>query len=423
MTAVLDEVATPTPAPAPATPVGAARRLVHAYYMVVVSTGLLLGIGLLMTVSSHVWTALSGSTPESPYQQGLWQGIYIVIGLVGAWLASRWPARWWQFMACSVLLVACVAQAFVPIKGRGIGGNTNWLVFGSIGGHEISVQPSEFLKLGLALFLGIVLANKAPVLDRWGKLAMPALLGIVIAIGLVGLGKDLGTMAVIGLMSLGTLIAAGVPWGKLCAIGVVCASCAGAVSLFYARAFERWSTLLNPEAASAAEGAWQIRQASYALAQGSILGTGLGTSREKWGFLSQAESDFIFAIIGEEFGLVGSVIVLGLFGVLAIGLFQIVRLHPSRSAQVTTAAIACWLCGQAVINIAMVVRLLPVVGVPLPFVSAGGSALVASVAAIGVVIGLMRSDPQVGPALRARPRILGRAGSVAAWGHSRRPRS
>jgi len=390
--------------------------------MVIVSTGLLLGIGLLMTVSSHVVTALSGPEPESPYQQGLWQGIYIIIGLVGAWLISRWPMRGWQVMACGVLLVACVAQAIVPIKGRNIGENTNWLVFGSVGGHVISVQPAEFLKLGLALFLGIVLANKAAVLDRWKELIVPALLGVVLTMGLVLMGRDVGTAAIVGLASMGTLIAAGVPWSKLFAIGVAVAGAGVAVSLLYPRALERWSTLLNPEAASAAEGAWQIQQASYALAQGSVLGTGLGTSREKWGFLSQADSDFIFAVIGEEFGLVGSVLVLLLFTVLAIGLFQIVRLHPNRVAQVTTAAIACWLCGQAFVNIAMVVRLLPVIGVPLPFVSAGGSALVASVAAIGVVVGLMRSDAQVGPALRARPRVLGRAGGVAAWGHSRKDR-
>jgi cell division protein FtsW len=165
---------------------------------------------------------------------------------------------------------------------------------------------------------------------------------------------------------------------------------------------------------------WQIRHATFALAEGHIVGEGLGNSKEAWNWLSQSESDFIFAIIGEEFGLVGTLTVVLLFGVLTIGLFQVVRHHPSRFAQIAVGAIACWLCAQAIINMGMVVQFLPVIGVPLPFVSSGGSALLASMAAIGAVLGLMRQDPQIGPALRARPRVLGGAGAVTSAGRARR---
>jgi cell division protein FtsW len=178
----------------------------------------------------------------------------------------------------------------------------------------------------------------------------------------------------------------------------------------------------NPEACEElADQCWQIRQAEYSLASGGWFGAGLGASRGKWAYLSQAESDFIFAIIGEELGLVGTLTVLVLFGLLGFGLFQVVRLHPDRSVQIAVGTIGCWIEGQALINIGMVIKLLPVIGVPLPFVSAGGSALIACLAAIGVVFGLMRTDPEVKNALRVRSRRARRVAAVTDGGRAPGP--
>ena len=162
--------------------------------------------------------------------------------------------------------------------------------------------------------------------------------------------------------------------------------------------------------------AWQVAQAGYALAEGGVFGQGVGASRAKWGWLSAADTDFIFAVLGAETGLIGCLVVIVLFAILGFGLFQVVRLHPNRICQVTTAAVGCWLLGQAIVNIGMVLGITPVIGVPLQFVSMGGSALVASLGAIGAVFGTMRADPDVGPLLKAHPSVARRMLGVVASG-------
>ncbi|MDR0945574.1 MAG: putative lipid II flippase FtsW [Bifidobacteriaceae bacterium] len=388
-----------------------ARNLVTAYYMILVSTALLVIIGFVMVVSSTTVTKLT--LDKSPYTQAVTQGVYIAVGLIVAFCASRFRFAWWKPVAWGAFILTLVLQA-VTVLGAGIsaGGNTNWL---KVGGF--SVQPSEFLKFALALWLGTVLANKKDRLDSWVELAVPALVGLVVAGGLVILGNDVGTASVIGLLALGTLWTAGVPWRKLAAITLVVVAVGAVAVLVSPSRLSRVKALLGGSAARDASRStgWQTRQAAYALADGGLFGKGLGASHEKWSWLSQADSDFIFAIIGEELGLVGCLVVLVLFAVLIIGLLQVVRWHPDRFCQVTVGAIGCWIAVQAVINVGMVVQVLPVIGVPLPFVSSGGSALVASMAAIGCVLGLMRGDPAVGPVLKASPQIMRDAfGLVAA---------
>jgi cell division protein FtsW len=312
---------------------------------------------------------------------------------------------WWQALAWIGFGATALLQLVVVLgAGSSRGGNTNWLEIG-----QFTIQPSEFLKVGLALWLGTVLAIKKDKLGSWLELAVPALLGVAVGVGIVLLGHDAGTATVIALFAAGTLVVAGVPWRRLLVIGVLL----GGVGTLAVMADEgrrgRVQALFDTSLGTISTDSWQTGQAAYALAEGGLFGRGLGASREKWAWLSQADSDFIFAIIGEELGLVGCLIVLVLFAVLIIGLFQVVRLHPDRFAQITVGAIACWLSAQAIINIGMVLQVLPVIGVPLPFVSSGGSALLASMAAIGCVLGLMRGDPEVGSVLRSGPQIRKRA--------------
>ena len=163
---------------------------------------------------------------------------------------------------------------------------------------------------------------------------------------------------------------------------------------------------------------YQTTRGLYALASGGWTGQGLGESREKWSYLPERHNDFIFAILGEELGLLGTVLVLGLFGVLAVAMTRVIRRHTDPFVQITTAAIAAWVLGQALINIAVVIGLLPVIGVPLPLVSAGGSALITTMVALGVVLSFARNEPGAGEALAARTGVVRR--SLAVVGRSSR---
>ncbi|MDR0432142.1 MAG: putative lipid II flippase FtsW [Bifidobacteriaceae bacterium] len=386
----------------------AARSLVTAYYMIIFATALLVALGFVMVVSSHTVDALSAG--DSPWAKAREQLAFIGLGLAAGFALSRVPIPKWEKPWAWVVFAATLAfQAAVLLIGESRGGNTNWLVIGNY-----TVQPSEFLKYGLAVWLASVLVAKARMVNDWFHLAVPALLGVALAGGLVVLGHDAGTASVIGLMAVGTLVVAGVPWHKIGLVTLGLGLAAFIEVMGDEQRRSRLRVLFDSSACEKYAECWQVDQASYALAEGGVFGQGLGASRVKWEWLSQADSDFIFAVIGAELGLMGCCVVLLLFGVLAIGLLQVVRLHPRRFAQVTVGAISCWLIGQAIVNIGMVIRVLPVIGVPLPFVSAGGSALIAGLAAIGTVIGLMRTDPDIGPFIRAKRGVVARAFGVLA---------
>jgi cell division protein FtsW len=385
------------------------RALVTAYYMILIPLAVLTVLGLVMTMSAHTVVALNEG--ESPYRAGLTQAAYALFGVVAGTFLAHSHRLLGRGVAWTALGAALVAQGLVLFTPLGLDqyGNRNWLRISD----ALTVQPSEFIKFGLALWLGSVLALKGQALTRWADLALPALIGIALAIGMVMAGSDAGTALVLGVMSMGGLMLAGLPWSKFAAIVVVAGVAACAAVMVSERRRERLSLALDPSSCQdSSDACYQILQARYSMASGGWFGSGLGASRAKWAYLSQADSDFIYAIIGEETGLLGALAVLILFGVLGFGLFQVVRLHPDRSVQIAVGTIACWIEGQALINIGMVVQILPVIGVPLPFVSSGGSALVAALAAIGVVFGLMRTDPEVKAALAWRSRRSRRVATV-----------
>ncbi|MDR2567018.1 MAG: putative lipid II flippase FtsW [Bifidobacteriaceae bacterium] len=383
-----------------------------AHLMILISVALLTVIGLFMTMSAHTIAALAQG--QNPYQAGIDQAAFAGIGVLAGAVLAHTHRLLGRAVAWSALLATLALQGLVVFTslGRGEFGNRNWLDLGFT-----TIQPSEFIKFGLALWLGSVLSYKKDVLAKWSELVVPGLIGIAIGMGLVLKGDDAGTALVIGLMAFGALVLAGVPWSKLAFLAGSLGAVGVAIVIGASHRLNRLMVAYNPEACEElADQCWQIRQAEYSLASGGWFGAGLGASRGKWAYLSQAESDFIFAIIGEELGLVGTLTVLVLFGLLGFGLFQVVRLHPDRSVQIAVGTIGCWIEGQALINIGMVIKLLPVIGVPLPFVSAGGSALIACLAAIGVVFGLMRTDPEVKNALRVRSRRASRVAAVTDGG-------
>jgi len=386
---------------------------VASYYLIVGAVALLVALGLVMVLSSSSVSSLSATDGASPYGIFFNQARFAIIGLPLAWLASRLPVRFYKRFAWPVLLGALALQAMVPLIGITVRGNQNWI---RIPGGQ-SIQPSEFAKLALAVWLGVVLARKRPLLHRWVHVLVPGVLVALVTVGLVLLGHDLGTALILLILLAGALFVAGVPM-RFFAVGLVLATF---VVVQLAQASPRRMNLINaffsPNCDT--QGAcYQTNQGMYGLASGGLTGIGLGESREKWSYLPMAHNDFIFAILGEELGLLGTLLVLGLFGVLAFALTRVVRRHTDPFVQISTGAIGAWVLGQALINIAVVIGLLPVIGVPLPLVSAGGSALVTTMVAMGVVLSFARSEPGAAEALAARPGVVRR--SLAVMGLSRR---
>lgn len=385
---------------------------VASYYLIVGAVALLVALGLVMVLSSSSVSSLSDTDGASPYGIFFNQARFAIIGLPLAWLASRLPVGFYKRFAWPVLLGALALQALVPLIGITVRGNQNWI---RIGGQ--SIQPSEFAKLALAVWLGVVLARKRPLLHRWVHVLVPGVLVALVTVGLVLLGHDLGTALILLILLAGALFVAGVPM-RFFAVGFVLATFV-VVQLAQASPsrMNRINAFFSPNC-DTQDACYQTTRGMYGLASGGLTGIGLGESREKWSYLPMAHNDFIFAILGEELGLLGTLLVLGLFGVLAFALTRVVRRHTDPFVQISTGAIGAWVLGQALINIAVVIGLLPVIGVPLPLVSAGGSALVTTMVAMGVVLSFARSEPGAAEALAARPGVVRR--SLAVMGLSRR---
>ncbi len=352
----------------------------------------LLGLTLFLVIFGLVMV-LSSSSVESHHDFGDFyarfasQGGFAVIGVVLMLIASRLPARFWERTIWVFLGVACLLQiiALTTPLGVKIGDNTNWLRIGPIAG-----QPSEAIKLCLVVWLGIVLARKRHVLHEWRQLAVPILPVAGGSILLVVLGGDLGTTVIMAAFVLGALFFAG---ARLKHLGVAVATVSVAAVLIAVSsetrrgriaAFFGGTSAVNPDVD------WQLNNGHYALASGGVFGVGLGNSHSKWSWLPSADTDFIFAIIGEELGLIGALLVVLLFGMLATVLVRMTMRTGDPAARVTTAAIMVWLIGQAFVNIGVVLGLIPVLGVPLPLVSAGGTALVSSLIAVGIVLSFTR---------------------------------
>lgn len=386
---------------------------VASYYLIVGAVALLVALGLVMVLSSSSVSSLSATDGASPYGIFFNQARFAIIGLPLAWLASRLPVGFYKRFAWPVLLGALALQALVPLIGITVRGNQNWI---RIPGGQ-SIQPSEFVKLALAVWLGVVLARKRLLLHRWVHVLVPGVLVALVTVGFVLLGHDLGTALILLILLAGALFVAGVPM-RFFAVGLVLATFA-VVQLAQASnsRVNRIAAFFSSDCDT--QGAcYQTTRGMYGLASGGLTGIGLGESREKWSYLPMAHNDFIFAILGEELGLLGTLLVLGLFGVLAFALTRVVRRHTDPFVQISTGAIGAWVLGQALINIAVVIGLLPVIGVPLPLVSAGGSALVTTMVAMGVVLSFARSEPGATEALAARPGVVRR--SLAVMGLSRR---
>lgn len=415
----------PTGETAPASE-GTARRVVSAwdsavtsYHLILGSSVLLVGIGLVMVLSSSSIYSLTESGGESPYTIFLNQARFAVLGLPVAWLASRLPVRFYKAVAWPALGFAALLQllVFTPL-GLEDNGNRNWLL---LPGNQ-AIQPSEFGKIALAVWLGVVLSRKRHLLDRWAHVLVPAVLVGLVLVGLVLLGDDVGTASILVLILIGSLFVAGVRWHMFAAAIVAAGVGLGVAAMTGQSRIRRMLAFLD--CSQQTQGTcYQSHRGRLGLGSGGLTGVGLGEGREKWSYLPEAYNDFVFAVIGEELGLLGALLVLGLFALLAIGMSRVVRRHTDPFVAITTGAIAAWILGQAVVNIGVVVGLLPVVGLPLPLVSAGGSALVATMLAIGIVLSFARAEPGAAQALAARPGVVRKSLAVVGRATGRRPRA
>jgi cell division protein FtsW len=376
--------------PAPAVAVVPVRRIFAVenrnYFLLLGTTLFLVVFGLVMVLSSS--TIESYVADEGFFGRFTRQGLYAVVGIPVMLLASRMPPRFWKRWAWPALLAGGALQllVFVPGIGFGYGGNNNWIRLG-----DFTAQPSEFVKVALIVWVAWMLSTKQDLLEDWKHAMVPVAPVAGLAIGFVLLGNDLGTATVMVMIVLGSMYFAGVRLRHLAAavaaiavLGLVFATTSSSRS-------SRISVWLNGCTAADYQGdCWQVEHGNWALAAGGLLGRGLGNSTAKWGWLPESGNDFIFAIIGEELGLIGATVVLALFVVLAIAFVRIIRSTRDSFTRIATGAVMVWIIGQAFVNIAVVLGVLPVLGVPLPLISAGGSALIASLLGIGVVLSFAR---------------------------------
>jgi cell division protein FtsW len=361
------------------------------FYGLFISASVLSVIGLIMVFSASSIHSLD--TKGSSIAIVFRQLIFLAISIPMAFFLARLPMERWKSLAKFGLAISIILLLIVRIPGIGksVNGNRNWISL-----KFVDVQPSELAKFLLILWASHLLATRINAgLMRVNVLALIAP-GFLIASALVMWGRDLGTASVIMAILGGLLFVSGIP---LRLVGTLTAAAAIAIGFFIATASyraARWSVFLNPfDPAQYKNEGWQPAHSLLGLASGGIFGVGLGGSRQKWGNLPEAHTDFIFAVIGEELGLLGTLFILGLLGTLIYCALRIAMKTSDPFTRFASAGIGVWIAIQTVLNIGSAVSLLPVVGVTLPLVSYGGSALIATYMGIGFLAASALSDPEI----------------------------
>jgi cell division protein FtsW len=400
MTAAAEEEGGRRPGPREqvAAAVGLLDRPLTSYYLVLGCSMLLLALGLTMVLSASSVKQLQAT--GSAYTLFQKQAVWVVIGLPGMWLASRLPVKTFRALAYPMLLlsIVCLALVLVPGLGRSAGGATRWVDLG-----PVQIQPSELAKLALVLWGADLLARKDRLgqLTEWRPLLVPLMPGAGVLVLLVMLGSDLGTTLVLLTIFLALLWVVGAP-GRLF-VGIAGLVCLLVSILIVVEPYrmQRLTGFLDPSGNRLTTN-YQGTQGLFAVASGGLFGTGLGEGRAKWDYLPHADTDFIFAIVGEEFGLVGTLVVLGMFGMLTYAGLRIARRVKDPFTRLAAAGATAWIVVQAVVNIGAVIAVLPITGIPLPLVSYGGSALIPTLFALGMLLSFAKREPGARQALSAR---------------------
>ena len=341
-------------------------------------------IGLTMVASASAVDAFKSTANAATIF--LKQGGYALIGLTLMLIISNLTMDFLRRFAMLGLFITMGAQAATVLIGQEINGNRNWLSLGAVG-----VQPSEFLKLGLIVALSLQLSQLTGYKEDDDPIWRRVWFFSAVSVGMVAvLSKDMGSGIIMVVLLMGLYLIAGLKMSQFWTIIIAGLAAAAFLVTSSPSRRVRFDAWLNPEAADPMGVNWQFEKGTWALASGGIFGTGLGRSKLKWSWIPEVENDFIFAIIGEELGLIGALLVVGLFLALGLVMFNIARSQTDAFNRNMVVGVMFWIVIQAFINMGVVVGLFPVLGVTLPLISAGGSSLIASLMAIGLVLAIER---------------------------------
>jgi len=352
-------------------------------------------LGLIMVFSASSIHSLE--TRGSTFAIVLRQLIFLALSIPMTWVLSRLSLKQWKVIARFGVSISVTLLLLVQIFGKSVNGNRNWINLGFV-----DVQPSEITKFLMILWAGYTLAKR----ERAGAIQsnVVALIGpaFLLCMILIMAGSDLGTASVFAFIVAGLLWVSGLRLG-IFGFGLAAGFAALAVLILTSPyRVERFSVFLNPFAEDQYKlYGWQPAHSLLGLASGGLFGVGLGASRQKWGNLAEAHTDFIFAIIGEELGLFGTLATLLLFSILLFATFKLALRSHDPMVRYVCAGIGCWIAVQTILNIGSATSVLPVVGVTLPLVSYGGSALVATYMGVGFLLGAARRDPLIYKELQA----------------------
>lgn len=371
-----------------------------AYYLILGSVIALSSLGLVMVLSASSVKSLRESGNSFSYV--LRQALFLILAAGLAWVAMKLRYELWKPIAQVSLIFSCALLVLPQIGGIGktVGGNTNWIGIGSF-----TLQPSEFAKLGLILWCALRLRIHDQRAGQ-GFASNPATLiipGFMLIMALILLGRDLGTAVLVTGIVAGILFISGLALRVFGLLALGAGLLFAALILPSANRMNRFSAFFDPFAEENYQGVgWQQAHSIMGLASGGAVGTGLGSSKQKWGSLPEVHTDFIFSVIGEELGLLGTLATLGLFGILILGIFKVAINAQNSFDRYVCAGIGCWISVQVLLNIGTVISVIPVVGVTLPLISYGGSSLISTFIALGYVLGVLRRDPQIASEIRQR---------------------
>ena len=396
-------------------------RPLTSYHLVLGAVALLLVVGVMMVLSASSVNAYVNNQGDS-YHYVKRQLLFLGIGVAGVVVIMKLPTPTLRGLGWPAVALAAVLLilTYTPL-GISVNGNRNWV---NLGSDMFALQPAEFAKLAVILWGANLLARKQRLLDQPRHLLVPFLPVSGLLILLVVFQGDAGTAVVMAGIVVGMLWIVGAPLPVLAGLGA--AGVAGVAAMFVTSPvrMKRLAAFLDPTINAGGIND-QANAGMYAIASGGWWGVGLGASRQKWGSLPEAHTDFIFAVLAEEFGLLGSLMVLALFGVLGYAGVRIATRSDDPFARYASGGVTSWFMVQGLFNLAVVLRLLPVAGVPLPMVSYGGSALVANLLAVGVLLGCARREPAARRMLARRsgrpvPRMTTVTGSRTGAARTRR---
>ena len=370
---------------------------ISSYYLLLVSAASLTVLGLVMVLSASSIHSLE--TSGSSFSIVLRQLFFLTIALPLGFAASRLSITKWKWVARFSLIgsVFLLALPQIPGLGNTVNGNTNWIAVG-----PIVFQPSEFVKFFMILWAGSMLAKHEEakaVRSNVIVILVPTFFAIM---GLIMLGNDLGNAAIFVAILLCLLFISGIRLRLIGFTGLLGVAMVGALIITAPNRMRRLLAVMHPFSPEFYKlSGWQPAHSIMGLASGGLFGVGLGASRQKWGNLAEAHTDFIFSVIGEELGLVGTLLVLFLFVAMIFAIFKIAIRASDSMIRYTCAGIGCWITAQVILNIGSATSVLPVVGVTLPLLSYGGSSLIAIYLALGFVVGAALRDPAINPLAKA----------------------